>query len=632
MATSFAEAFKLARAAKGDAGPISSPVSVDSALPTAQPNFTGQALLAQEAAMGKRIASQNYEKMIIDGLSTATAPAPLAVHEALIPATTPVDSAARSPKKTKKAGNVNLEEYYERAALVKAVQRDAKPVSRSTHPSYELRSPKLAQSPSVGDDSVILTVAPGAQLIWDGRSLLTTPLSRYDPKLGMRTQLSSELKSAREVVLGIDFGTSSAKVVIGDRDLKKAHAVPFRDVVGIDAYLLPARLYDATGSYSLHAGTRSFDDLKLALLASPDNEEIQCRVAAFLGLAIREARAWLFAVHAEDYSKTQIVWTLSLGLPAENILGKDLTDMFKRLGAAAWSLAGGPLTICRSTCAKALANAQADTPGGEIVVTVTPEIAAQVYGFVNSRSFDDNARNFFLIADVGAGTVDTCLFRVVRAKGGRWSFEICTTAVEPAGVMNLHRHRVAWWQQHLALAADSAGIGLCKQLESIKLATENQASIPASYDEYLSGVSVRFTGKEVDPDKAFFAVPLLRQVRGHTLYRAFKNNLLGKQDLVSIPFFLCGGGTRLSFYQNLTKELSQCEGFSWLRTRSQDLVMPDNLRAFGVRRSDYDRLSVAYGLSMLDLSGLTTMPQLPSMTDPSSHEQWRSHYVDKDHC
>jgi hypothetical protein len=189
---------------------------------------------------------------------------------------------------------------------------------------------------------------------------------------------------------------------------------------------------------------------------------------------------------------------------------------------------------------------------------------------------------------------------------------------------------VAWWQQQLGAVVSNAN--LRDQLQQIKFATEYQAAIPASYDGYLSGVKAHFTGNKLDPDSEFFKTPLLRQVQGGTLYRAVQNRRLGKQDVTDIPFFLCGGGARMAFYQRLKEALRTVDGCSWLRTRSYLLTIPSNLRADGLAQTDYDRLSVAYGLSMLDSAGLSTMPQLEEPSGQSPSTQWHNHYVDKDQC
>jgi hypothetical protein len=622
MAKSFAEAFQQAQASKDALAKTHLPVLNSDAAQAAQQLAPDHDLWAQQVAEVKPLARQTSTDV-----NAPTVPTALAKQHNSVPGAKPIALAAQPSRQPKNGRNPNLEEYHQRLARLKATQSRAIP-SPARHPHLLVPRSASTVKPAGARNSVTLAVASEARVMWDGTIGLTASLLKHDLRLGTRTQISSDPTSTREVVLGFDFGTSSAKVVIGDRGLKKAHTVPFRDAIGIDAYLLPARLYEANESYSLHGGTRHFNDLKLALLADPDNLSLQSRAVAYLALAIREARAWLFVVHAEDYSKTNIVWTLALGLPAEHAVENSLSRVFAHVGTAAWAVAGHAV-VSPDVCRKALEDAAAGSTDAEVEVTVTPEIAAQIYGFVNSSRFDAKARNFYLIADVGAGTVDACLFRVIPAKGGQWSFEIYTAAVEPSGVMNLHRRRVGWWQQHLA--PDGVGTKLSKQLESIKLGTDNQAAIPASYEGYLSGVKVQFAGKAVDPDKEFFR-RLVRQVQSRTLYRAFGDSLLGKQDIIDIPFLLCGGGARLSFYRNISDAIHRFEGCSWLSTKGQELVIPDDLRAEGVGRSDYDRLSVAYGLSMLSLANISTAQQIPKLPPESSAEQWRDHYVDKDLC
>jgi hypothetical protein len=73
-------------------------------------------------------------------------------------------------------------------------------------------------------------------------------MSRRPPLLskvetaGRATQiLVGKPDDEREVVLGLDFGTSCVKVVIGDSALGKAFAVPFCKAEGIAKFLLPSR-------------------------------------------------------------------------------------------------------------------------------------------------------------------------------------------------------------------------------------------------------------------------------------------------------------------------------------------------------------------------------------------------------
>ena len=625
MASSFEEAFQKAKAAKAleAAKAVATPEVGDPLVPEEQNEVHAQ--------------SANEALPLAAAVPTPRPADPVVVAASLsnevpgAPSTAVPSNAApgqpqprrKNPGRTRPHGYQSIPADWVAPRSVRIPDR--RPASAPRYPHLRDATPVLAPAP----DEVRLAISPNASMVWNGGSPVTSSLIRQPADLGrLVTMAAGKGAGVREVVLGLDFGTSSTKVVVGDRALRQAYAVPFRDAEGIDTFLLPARLYDDLGNYSLHGGPAALTDLKLSLMASPDDPIRQERVVAYLALAIREVRGWLFNAHAETYAKTRILWSLALGQPADQATPGALTQLFKRLAMVAWTLAGSAGEITKRLCSKSLREA---TNGGDaepdLEVIVMPEIAAQIFGFVSSNQFDAKDRNIFLIADVGAGTVDSCLFRVVPGRGGSWSFEIYTAAVEPTGVMNLHRHRVAWWQRELTRYPH--GVELGREFEAIKLATEHQSHIPDSFQGYVKGVTAVFSGKAVGPDTDFFTHRLMAQVKGRTLYRAFVNGLLPQQDLSDVPFFLCGGGSRLGFYQACHETLRQTTGFTWLSARKRELAIPSSLRADGLRRSDFDRLSVAYGLSMLNLASVDAAPPMPRLK-PEPSDQWRSHYVDKD--
>ena len=59
--------------------------------------------------------------------------------------------------------------------------------------------------------------------------------------------------------------------------------------------------------------------------------------------------------------------------------------------------------------------------------------------------------------------------------------------------------------------------------------------------------------------------------------------------------------------------------------------VPDDLVADGIAEAEYDRLSVAYGLSRLEVGKVVkAMPQ-PKLDIPPVNS-WRDNYTDKDQC
>ncbi len=438
-----------------------------------------------------------------------------------------------------------------------------------------------------------------------------------------------------EMALGLDFGTSSVKLVISDLAADKAYAVPFFTADGIDAYLLPSRVFEVSpkagsasdSSFNLFGGDLAFRDLKLSLLAEPRSEARQVEVIAFLALSIQRARAWFFEQNHSIYKQVKCLWQLRIGLPAATALDNQYVPLLENILRAAWKTAALDGAIGRSKVHKIRDSVFPLEPDeDEPEVRVIPEIAAQIFGFVVSTSFDAKAANRYLMVDVGAGTVDSSLFKVVPGRGGQWNFEFYTAVVQPYGVANLHAHRVNWWLSKFD-GVDQAS-GLAQELKATQFATDLGGALPFRFLDYFSGVHVNVNQSD-DPDFYFFDKKLMAQVQGSTLWRAAHDNYLDKSQLTNIPMFLCGGGARSPFYLELEEKLVSLSGYSWLSAEPWQLGYPGDLVSEGIDEKDFDRLSVAYGLSKLNVGSITqavSVPKVPSETQVSFTDR----YVDKD--
>lgn len=441
----------------------------------------------------------------------------------------------------------------------------------------------------------------------------------------------------RELVVGLDFGTSSTKVVIGDRAAGKAFAVPFTNQTGALRYLLPCRLYQSGDAFSLAGEGYVHRDLKLALAAVPQDNDCRTRVAAFLALVLRLARGWLLTEHEGVYRNVRIVWRLAIGLPVAHQLDSELVEVFKQVAEEAWiasvanehSMTAAVIESARARVDDLASGAEAWPDGAEVEVEAVPEIAAQIYGFVNSNSFDRKANNIYLMVDVGAGTVDSSLFHVKPGRGGKWDFEFFTSVVEPHGVMNLHRHRVDWWQTQLERLGCQTSKVLQAALSESKFHTDMVFSIPEDVDSYIQGAEIHRVNKEFCPDHGFFTRKLVAQVRGKTYWRTWKDGHLEQSSLSNIPAFYCGGGSRMNYYKQLRVELTNMPGCSWLKASPRQIALPADLAAPGLKREDYDRLSVAYGLSFMDVGKVVrAMPKPRLVFTPET--SYQNHYVSKD--
>lgn len=504
--------------------------------------------------------------------------------------------------------------------------RVSAPVTRRNEPSIELR------------------LSDQVQLAWAAEGLVPAEPCRRDARLGsMLCPPDCMPESARELVMGLDFGTSATKVVVADRSLKVGFAVPLVESVGLASYILPSAVVEmADGTYALSGEGKRHADLKLAMLANISDEVACSKVCAFLALVIRSVRAWLYESKRDQYLKADILWTLALGQPLDPEGAAKYQDHFEHLALVAWALAGRQGAVSVSNALETWECRNELNLADELEVRVMAELSAQIHGFVSSSNFDPRYRNIYLMVDVGAGTVDASLFRVHKEGGGAVGFSLFTHSVRPLGAANLHRHRLDWWILRIQLLMQQGigGLGeaglsrlslLLAGLEKQRVPTEFRGAYPASYRDYVNGLSVSFSGGAKSPDEEFNAL-VLNQVAGQVLYGAWKQQLLEQDDVRGMPFFLCGGGARHQFYSRLKSELQHTPNCTWLSASPRALTLPKDINAPGVSVADYDRLSVAYGLSQLNPGSFKRVSALRPRVKADQESNWISSTADKSAC
>lgn len=415
----------------------------------------------------------------------------------------------------------------------------------------------------------------------DFRESRRVKLIKNDPsKINASSKLQGDDYDERELVLGLDFGTSSVKTVIGDIALDKAFAVPFQLSKGIEQYLLPCCLYESDGIFSLENGVEAHRDLKLSLIDNPKDERITTRASAFLALVIRHAKEWLLINQHEIYYHVKVIWKLSVGIPAKYEFNNNLKEVFKKIAHVAWLAASMTEEITTKTIAKARERAleiSSDpfnaSESEDVEIEVVPEIAAQIYGFVKSNRFNKNEKNIYLMVDVGAGTLDSSLFFVKEGDNQEMNFEFFKSIVEPHGVMNLHRSRIDWWSDALSEISDKKAEELVEELKNYKFPTDIIVHLPDCFKGYIKDAKVNVVGEE-DHDQKYFNSKVLQQVKGKS-YRDARNGLLNENELENIPVFYCGGGMRMPFYGQLREAMSYQEGCTWAKTIERQIEIPD---------------------------------------------------------
>lgn len=504
------------------------------------------------------------------------------------------------------------------------------PKKESRKKPAQPREPRMAATVPFGQQFTI-SLSPDARPSWtdlDGKQEPIAILPHWRSPVPRHSGVEEI-----ELSLGLDFGTSTVKVIIGDKAQQKAFAVPFLDLTDSNRYLLPSRLFLTGGVASLQNGKEEFSDLKMRLLDNMDSRDNQIRTALFLALVIRHSINWLFVEYESLYVKTAVAWRLAVGFPSTHLDQNE--SAYHLFIQTAWLLAhssNSPTTALAGAAYDSIKSKLEKERGKNVIgidYAIVPELAAQIFGYVSSDGFDPHDQKAFLLVDVGAGTVDAAVFRATRNRG-KTKYDFFTATVEPNGVNMLHRNRLSWWKKvfHDGIAHRPE---LRQSIDDEMTKGLSPPSLPATLDDYFSDTSVAFLKAEYNPDEVFFKA-FRRQVVTQTLFQAHNDGHWDKQELLDIPFYLCGGGSRVAIYQRLRLELSQRHfGMTWLKASPKQIEVPRNLVAPFLAKQDYDRLTVAYGLSFDEVGMvLKHPPKSPSNSESGTqHRPWWDSYIEK---
>ena len=191
-----------------------------------------------------------------------------------------------------------------------------------------------------------------------------------------------------------------------------------------------------------------------------------------------------------------------------------------------------------------------------------------------------------MMIDIGAGTIDMTIFNVYEWQG-EIRHAIYGKKVIPYGVNYLIKNRLSKLGKDPTLASQF-------YMENI------------SDQQFADKVGVRI-GQLEDVDR-----PFLEQVVTHlaSLRNQVRNDPDVSQDRSlleqGLKLFLAGGGARVDAYQKRIRRFAQDNGLVSNRNTVEIGQLPDigqveererHFVAPGLDRRDYDRLSVAYGLS-----------------------------------
>ena len=412
----------------------------------------------------------------------------------------------------------------------------------------------------------------------------------------------SSTTTVLDLTIGLDWGASCTKCIVRARYEQgdPAYVVDFGDSGFTDAsHLLPSRFFLTRGdspniSFSDPDGTAEvIDETKLALLdESLDSGQVkdhQIRAVLYLAYAIRLTLKNWNAKWGNLYTGLTPDWSLNVGIPAAKMDESDIVQRFKEVAIAAWKLTQEASDNIDLHSAEIILNHIIENeyiPHSDI--NVVPEVAAQVATYAQSPFRRDGLH---ALVDVGAATVDTAMFILRRDENDDDVYSILSAKVDPYGAYQLHKTRIKSVQTHTGAQSEPpSSMDIVPNDYSAYCPSACSLDLSKHIESLLSGVDQKF--RLLARRSMHYAVHDVRKDM-YPNAPAFERGL---------PFFTCGGGSHVDVYQKACLDLSDlcCEiassasvhPFNFLKLQS-----PGNLH-WKNGAGDFDRLSVAYGLSL----------------------------------
>jgi hypothetical protein len=416
---------------------------------------------------------------------------------------------------------------------------------------------------------------------------LAPPLSAHGTQF-TRTPHGKELP----VVIGLDFGTASTKVIVRTPYVLngKAYAVRFDEHCGGgNPYLLPSRLVETRdGEFELggESGARkvipNVKGMLMGIVNAPAGQDAMELATWFLALVLQNVRGWFLQSLRNTHADRQLSWWLQIGIPAAGHDDDQVRTSFERAARAAWiaSLAAGrPDARDIRSAIEASANPEMALRDCEHVEAI-PEVAAEVVGYARS---DRRREGLHFLVDVGATTLDVCGFRL-DSDGAVDHYKLYSTEITKHGTSCLQRSRF-------------------EALREVEARTDPIAPLPPSFLTSLPDYLLAQTAvNEAENDFARAARLTITRVLWHVRKDRDPNASAWRHG---VPIFRCGGGGEAHFFREVIDELD-----SWLRkhvdqcpgARILPLERPphDRLDA-DIDPFDFHRLAVAWGLSYPDV-------------------------------
>ncbi|MBB3189741.1 hypothetical protein [Halomonas cerina] len=397
-------------------------------------------------------------------------------------------------------------------------------------------------------------------------------------------------RDGEPAIIGLDFGTAFTKAIIHWRN--RHYIVDWKDIIDAkDPHLLPSSFSEHTSGSTLlgdvdEAGWTSKKGLKISIIENTaDNKASDIDATIFIALVTRYIRGWA-EKKFKDMGAEKLRWRLHVGLPASPFQSEKKQDRLMRIASHGWSIGLNQGIITRESVTDATAG---PSPDSHIPIKVVPEFLAQLYPYLKSSKSQEGLHG---LIDIGAGTVDFVIFNIVRIDNSD-KIPIFGDNVSPLG-------------SHYLIGA---------------LAGRRGQTIPW-HDSDASKSFAFFSERTGEPREEISLRTRIfdqhvKKALGHALKSArslFTNSPVWRRQN-EFPFFLCGGGSHITFYKHSIKNRKS------LSIAYRNIPLPKNIVG-DINPKSFHRYSVAYGLSILprNLAAITPKRDIDPVLPPDPIE------------
>ncbi|PMG76626.1 hypothetical protein BCU83_16325 [Vibrio breoganii] len=259
----------------------------------------------------------------------------------------------------------------------------------------------------------------------------------------LKTRTSKPImKSKTQFILGLDFGTSFTKVSISSFEDK--YAVPLHE----QQHIIATKFYSlANGECTLDKSKSVNEHIvqKVRLIEKRARTRDLATMAAYCALVLKQTREWVSNYHAQRLSQYDVDWLLNVGLPTESSQNNHLASDYKKIIHAAWRFSfieqGFSLEEVQSYLdyneqPQGIDSSQFLELDSDCL-SLFPEFVAQIQSYIRSPQ---RQKFGHLLIDVGGGTVDMAVFRVVE-EDGDFTYPIYAKSVRTIGAEVLEKER-----------------------------------------------------------------------------------------------------------------------------------------------------------------------------------------------